>query len=163
MTHVSLPFLVVDVSGDGKNDVIIGKGHDYGLYWFEQGPEQNGEITWTRHEIDKSFSQLHCLVWADLDGDGRSEIITGKRWRAHTDGDPGLDEPVCLFRFELVKNKGKTFARDTITYNAGIGSGMQIRTFDLDADKRLDIAVAGKTGTYILFNRGPMSEGQTRK
>ncbi len=162
LQHVSLPFLVVDVSGDGKNDVIVGQAHDYGLFWLEQGPQHDGEITWTRHDIDRSFSQLHCLVWADLDGDGRPEIITGKRWRAHTEGDPGLSEPVCLFRF-VFNPADKAFTRDAISYNDGVGTGMQIRTVDLDGDKRLDIAVAGKTGTYLLLNRGLAGSGQAKK
>lgn len=29
---------------------------------------------------------------------------------------------------------------------------------NLDGDKRADIAVAGKTGTYVLFNRGPVNK-----
>src|SRR3954470_1664889 len=28
---------VLDVNGDGRNDVIAGAGHNYGLFWFEQG------------------------------------------------------------------------------------------------------------------------------
>lgn len=160
--HVSLPFLVTDLTGDGKNDVIIAHGHDYGLYWLEQGPVENGEITWTRHEADKSFSQLHCLAWGDLDGDGKPELITGKRWRAHTAGDPGLNEPICLFRF-IWDPKARTFTRDTISYDEGVGSGMQIRVADLDGDKQLDVAVAGKKGTYILFNRGPAGRPQASK
>ena len=35
-----------------------------------------------------------------------------------------------------------------------IGIGLQIRTHDLDADGDLDLAFAGKSGTYILFNEG---------
>ncbi len=92
--HTSLPNIVTDLTGDGKNDVIMGQGHDYGLIWFEQGPVKEGEITWTKHDVDKSFSQVHCLAWEDLDGDGKKELITGKRWRAHNDGDPGAAEPI---------------------------------------------------------------------
>ncbi|MCH5373027.1 MAG: VCBS repeat-containing protein, partial [Planctomycetes bacterium] len=35
-----------------------------------------------------------------------------------------------------------------------VGGGLQIRTGDLNGDGRLDIAVAGKSGTYILLNEG---------
>lgn len=162
LDHVSLPFLVVDLNKDGKNDVIIGQAHDYGLMWFEQGPVKDGEITWTRHEIDKSYSQSHCLAWADLDGDGTNELITGKRWRAHADNDPGAHDPICLFRF-VWDGKAKKFTRDTISYDDKVGTGMQIRIADLDGDKKADIAVAGKTGTYILFNRGAAGEGRASR
>ena len=35
-----------------------------------------------------------------------------------------------------------------------VGTGLQIRTGDLDGDSDLDIAVAGKSGTFLLFNQG---------
>ncbi len=154
LAHTSVPCLVVDVNGDGHNDIICGKAHDYGLFWLEQGPVRDGEPAWTKHEIDKSFSQVHCLVWTDLDGDGSKEIVTGKRFRAHGDGDPGAADPQCLMRF-IWNVRAKSFEKDVISHGEKIGSGMQIRVVDLHGDKRLDLAVAGKTGTYILFNRGP--------
>ena len=153
--HSSLPNLIVDVNGDGRNDLIIGHAHDYGLAWYEQGEPKDGKTTWTRHEIDKSFSQVHCLAWADLDGDGRPELITGKRWRGHKDGDPGSHDPVCLFRF-VWDPASRKFEKDVISFDQGVGTGMQIRVADLDGDGKPDIAVAGKTGTYVLLNRGPV-------
>jgi hypothetical protein len=83
-----------DVNGDGLNDVIWGKGHGYGLYWMEQGkPGADGKRVWTQHVIDDTWSQVHPLTLADLSGDGIPDIITGKRFRAHNDGDPGGGEP----------------------------------------------------------------------
>ena len=31
----SIPILVHDVDGDGDNDLVYGRGHNYGLYWLE--------------------------------------------------------------------------------------------------------------------------------
>ncbi len=62
----SSPFLVVDVNRDGRNDLIWGRGHDYGVYWWEQGqPTAEGTTTWEEHLIDKSWSQAHSLAWTD--------------------------------------------------------------------------------------------------
>jgi hypothetical protein len=147
----------VDINGDGKNDIVIGHAHDYGLFWLEQGPVKDGEITWTKHDIDKSISQYHYLLWTDLDGDGKNEVVTGKRWRGHKGSDPGSADPICIARYVWDPAK-KAFERDFITYDDKVGTGMQIRAVDLDGDGKLDLAVAGKTGTYVLFNKGPAAK-----
>jgi hypothetical protein len=152
---VSSPFLVVDVTGDGRNDIIWGKGHDYGVFLWEQGePKPDGTTTWKEHLIDKSWSQAHSMAWADLDGDGKGELITGKRVRGHGDSDPGALEPECLYYYTWDGAAGK-FNRHTISPpGGGVGTGMQIRAADLNGDGRPDIAVSGKTGTWLLINEG---------
>jgi hypothetical protein len=155
LPSASSPWVVADVNGDGRNDLIWGRGHDYGVYWWEQGdPKPDGTTTWTEHLIDKSWSQAHSMAWADLDGDGRGELITGKRVRGHGGRDPGAQEPPMLYYYSWDLHDEK-FTRYCITApGAGVGTGMQICVDDLTSDGRLDIAVAGKTGTYLLINEG---------
>jgi hypothetical protein len=155
LQSASSPFLVVDVNRDGRNDIIWGKGHDYGLYWWEQGePKAARTTTWKARLIDNSWSQAHSLAWADLDNDGKGELIAGKRVRGHGDADPGALEPECLFYYAWDSAAG-SFVRHTISPpGGGVGTGMQICVADLNSDGRPDIAVAGKTGTWLLFNDG---------
>ncbi len=155
LPHPSCPFLVRDLNGDGRNDLIWGKAHDFGLFWWEQGqPQADGTTTWKEHLIDDSWSQVHCLVMADLDGDGKAELITGKRVRAHNDKDPGGLDPECLWYYTWDPKQLK-FTRYTVSpLGGGVGSGMQICVADLNADGRPDIAVAGKSGTWLLTNEG---------
>ena len=151
----SSPWSIADVNGDGRNDMIWGRGHDYGVYWWEQGqPKPDGSTSWTEHLIDKSWSQAHSIVWADLDGDGRGELITGKRVRGHGGRDPGAEEPATLYYYSWNVRTAQ-FDRHTVAApGAGVGTGMQICVADLTGDGRPDIAVAGKTGTYLLTNEG---------
>lgn len=155
LPHPSCPFLAVDLTGEGRTDIIWGKAHDFGLYWWEQGePQPDGTTTWKEHLIDDSWSQAHCLVWADLDGDGKGELITGKRVRGHAGRDPGGKEPECLLYYTWDAH-AREFTRHTISPpGGGVGAGMQICVEDLNADGRPDIAVSGKTGTWVLFNEG---------
>ena len=149
--HWSVPGLVVDVNGDGLADVVAGHAHDYGLEWHEQVKGADGKVTWKKHMIDKSFAQAHALVWVDVDGNGRPEVVTGKRVRGHAGRDPGAHDPTCLFRYEWDPAK-KAFARYTIAYDNGVSTGMQINIVDFNKDKAPDIAMAGKSGTFVLIN-----------
>ena len=150
----SCPMLVVDLNDDGRNDVIWGRGHDFGLYWREQlPPAPDGTTKWKERVIDESYSQAHSLHWADIDGDGRPELITGKRVRAHSGKDPGGTDASCLYYYSWDPT-AERFLRHTIDEGGGVGTGLQIRTTDLNGDGRLDIVVSGKSGTWILTNEG---------
>ncbi len=155
LPHPCCPFIVTKLTDSGRNDLVWGKGHDYGIYWWEQGePKADGTTTWTEHLVDNSWSQPHCMLWTDIDGDGQSELITGKRVRAHCGNDPGGKEPACLYYYKWDKN-AREFKRHTIAdHGEDVGGGMQIRSADLNDDGRPEIVVAGKSGTWILWNEG---------
>ncbi|TWU02824.1 FG-GAP repeat domain-containing protein [Stieleria varia] len=148
--HSSLPMIVVDLDHDGDSDVIIGNGHAYGLYWWENtGADDDGKIQFSEHEIDTSYSQPHTLCWADLNKDGQNELIAGKRYYAHNGKDPGGNEMPCLYYYTW-DPKSKQFTRHTID-EGHVGCGLQIVVTDLDGDDDVDLAVAGKSGTYLLL------------
>ncbi len=123
----SVPVLVVDVNGDGINDLIVGQSHAYGLDWWEQKRDSSGRRSWVKHPIDPFNSQYHDLAWADIDGDGKMELITGKRYRAHCDGNPGRMDDVGIYYFKWT---GEGFAKQVIAYGpigeGGAGCGIQL-------------------------------------
>lgn len=54
LPHPSCPFAATDLNRDGRLDIVFGRGHDYGLYWWEQlAPQADGTTTWRRHVIDE--------------------------------------------------------------------------------------------------------------
>jgi hypothetical protein len=155
LPHSSCSSLIIDVNGDGRNDIVWGHAHDYGLYWLEQGePKADGTTTWTQHDIDKSWSQAHHIVAADIDGDGKPEIITGKRVRGHAGGDGGVNDPECVYYYKWDKEAKKFDRYPVVAPGSGVGIGMQIRVADMNGDGRPDIVVSGKTGTWLLINEG---------
>jgi hypothetical protein len=147
--------VVKDINGDGRLDIFAGRGHDYGVYWWEQGPPKaDGTTTWTKHVIDETWSQGHVSALADLDGDGEDEFITGKCVYAHNGRDPGAEEPTTLFYYEWDKAASK-FIRHTIAGpGEGVGLGRQIALADLNKDGKIDIVAPGRTGLWVLINEG---------
>jgi hypothetical protein len=144
---------ILDVNGDGRRDVVTTNAHDYGLIWFEQGPPGvPPDKAWTRRLIDDSWSQGHASTIIDLNGDGRADLVTGKRYMAHNGKDPGEREPLGLYWYEHqpLPAGGVEWIRHLIAYGGRIGGGMQIPVVDMDGDADLDLVVAGKSGLFLL-------------
>jgi hypothetical protein len=143
---------VMDVNGDGRNDIVTSHAHDYGVFWFERGDGDK----WVKRVIDDSWSQAHALTLVDLNGDGRKDILTGKRYMAHNGRDPGEREPLGMYWYEQLWSADKTkfeWVRHVIDYGTRTGAGMQIPVVDLDGDGDLDFAVGGKSGLFLFENR----------
>lgn len=146
----SIPILVHDVDGDGAMDIVWGLGHDYGIYWLQQ-KNVDGKRTWEKSLIDKSWSQPHFMVMADLDNDGKAELVTGKRYYAHNGHDPGEDDGECIYYYKF-DAATKTWTRSTISEGGRVGFGINTAVVDIDGDGDLDIVAPGKSGLYLLEN-----------
>lgn len=157
LPHASCPMLVVDLNKDGRNDIVWADGHSYGLYWHEQlKPQADGTTNWRQHLIDKKFSQGHALAWDDVDNDGQPELITGKRYYAHSGRDSGAEDDITVQYYDW-NEKNATWAKHLISTapaGQGPGIGLQIRVHDLDGNGWKDLILPGKSGTHIIWNEG---------
>ena len=157
--------LVYDVNGDGLNDVITClNAHGYGLAWYEQ-TRTNGNITFRQHLIlnpdatpDRygfSFTQLHALALADMDGDGLMDIVTGKRFWAHgkngrdpeSDGFPAV---LCWFQLKRSGNGQAEFIPHLIDNDSGVGTQV---TVGVIGNKNLPGIIVGNKKGLFVFDR----------
>jgi hypothetical protein len=160
---------VYDANGDGLNDVVCNLNvHGFGLAWFEQKRDADGNISFVRHMIsddysqksvgDITFSQGHAATFADIDNDGVMDYIVGKRTFTHLDNlyDPDAYGPPVLYWYRTVRNKnapgGAEFVPELIHNRSGAGS--QITAVDLNKDGNVDLITATNRGTFIFWNKG---------
>jgi hypothetical protein len=146
---------VFDVEGDGDNDIAtVLAAHGYGLSWFEQTAD--AAEPFVEHQIlpttagPNNFSQAHALVASDVNGDGLTDLVAGKRYYAHpsNNADPGSGDPPVLYWFELQRgNAGATFVPHLIHDDSGAGCNFVAR--DLTGDGKVDIFTSNKRGTFL--------------
>jgi hypothetical protein len=142
-------------------------GQNYGT----KGPD--GSRAWVRKDIDTRFSQVHTLLWADLDGDGGPELVTGKRIYAH-EVEPGDIDSPCIYWFKYDRSAGKWYkhviyegeparnapkqAKDRWALKdfarGSAGTGLQMDARDMDGDGDIDLVCPGKSGLYLFENLG---------
>lgn len=151
----------IDLDGDGKTEVITSlAAHGYGLAVYKKSKTNPGD--WVRIDImtekaetsptGLAISQLHAIDMADMDGDGKLDIITGKRFWAHNGSDRGENEPCMLVWFKAVASpSGLRFIPNIVDTDSGVGT--QITAKDIDGDGRNDIVSVSKRGVHILVQK----------
>jgi hypothetical protein len=158
---------VYDVNGDGLNDVVTSlQAHGLGLSWFEQKKAADGSRSFVERPIMTNFStknaggvmftQLHGATYADVDGDGLQDFITGKRFWSHLDTfiDPDPHGAPVLYVYRTVRNAkapgGAEFVPEMIHNRSGVGSHLSV--VDLNKDGSPEIITSTKRGTFIFWN-----------
>jgi hypothetical protein len=158
---------IYDVNGDGLADVVTSiAAHGFGLAWFEQKRDAQKNISFVRHDImgdfstknagGVTFSEPHGVAFADIDGDGIPDLITGKRLFSHLEShlDPDTNGPAVLYWYRTVRNPkaegGAEFVPELIHNRSGVGS--QFVVTDLNHDGAPDVVTSGPKGTFIFWN-----------
>jgi putative membrane-bound dehydrogenase-like protein len=140
---------VFDFDGDGDNDVLSASPHDYGIWWHENVAAKGETPAFKQHEIDKTFSETHAVVLADINGDGLPDFVTGKRWWSHGGHGPGGGEPAVLHWYELKREGGTaSWVKHSIDEDSGVGTAFEVA--DINGDGLLDFAISNKKGTFVF-------------
>jgi hypothetical protein len=160
---------VTDFNGDGLNDVVSSlSAHGWGLAWYEQIRDAAGKISFTEHLImgdfstpntgNVTFSQVHSgATLADLNGDGISDFVTGKRHWSHLDSyaDPDPHGEGVIYWYQTVRRPGAPggveFVPRLIHNKSGVGS--EVKVVDIDRNGALDLVTSGTRGTFVFWGK----------
>ncbi len=93
---------------------------------------------WTRNVIDSSLVDGHTIATADLNGDGRDEVIAGYRGKGRS-----------VYIFSAKDKRGDVWEK-TILDDGGIAAAACV-TVDLNGDRRFDIACIGSATTNLKW------------
>lgn len=134
----------------GSSDVAVGQlgktrflaviepwhGHQTVIYGKEKG-------VWKRQVIDGALVEGHTILTADLNGDGRDEVVAGYR---------GKGRSVYVY---YAGGKGTSWSKEVLD-NGGIAANA-CAAADLNGDGRIDIAcIGGATANLKWYeNQGP--------
>src|SRR5690606_35308916 len=78
--------------------------------------------------------------------------VTGKRWWAHANKDPGNEQPASLLWIETQRNDQRlSFVAHVIDNSSGVGTDITVG--DINADGLSDILSGTKRGAHIFLQR----------
>ncbi len=141
-----------DVDGDGVNDVLSTNAHKFGIYFHKQiAKPKPGQQPFEKVELfGRLISETHAAHFADIDGDGLKDLITGKRWWSHGRSEPGSSWDARLYWLKASKEKDgfTNFTPMLIDDDSGIGT--QFAVEDIDGDGHLDVISSNKKGVRVI-------------
>ena len=124
---------VVDMDGDGKPEIVIADADitESKVVVLKNADGKGG--TWTKLELPQSFKygSLHALAVADLNGDGRPDIISNEQEELLPQG---RENP----RWIVWENLGGNRFAEHILLDSKLG-GHELQVGDVDGDGDLDI------------------------
>ena len=156
---------VDDVDHDGDADVISSvDAHGWGLAWYQNNGQKDGLIQFSEQLImgDRSqesalgaaFTQPHALAYADIDGDGEEDIITGKRRWAHgPTGDIEPNAPPVVYWFRRTTQPHGAVRFEPHLIDDRSGTGTQITVADVNSDGHPDVLTVSKLGSFVFIAR----------
>jgi len=135
-----MSIFMTDMNADGKPDILFSdrKGKRTGAFWMENpGPGEALTKPWPEHPIGGLGKECMFLQRADLDGDGRADIVM-----------PVKSKDILFLR--SLDDKGLSWDSTTIAMPATCGRAKGIGVGDIDLNGKADLVFSCESATPPL-------------
>ncbi len=134
---------LADINGDGRLDVVVASGGQWdktgatgSVSWYENSGTIDGRIQWKRHIVTRDLPTACDVFVADIDGDGRLDIVA----TGYTPGEVAW--------FQNPGDPAGRWLRHSLKTNWP--NANQVIAADLAGDGRMDIAAVADYGSMEL-------------
>lgn len=136
--------LALDVDGDGDIDYIGAQYHPGLIFWLEH-PQDPLHQKWTFHLIDDAkkggADGVHGLALADIDADGKAELIAMSDWP-----EGGFPNSILSFKIPPGARSEQRWSRFVLANHDAPGFAHYIGIGDVNRDGLIDVATGAKSG-----------------
>ena len=150
--HIEAGSAVLDIDGDGDQDVVFGGDFKSNEVWWWENPypalEEN--TPWVRHTI-KSFGlpKHHDQMFGDFDGDGQAELVFWnqtalKLYLAEIPADPRSAASWEVVEIYSYDNSSEPKQHGIYPKWKGVNEHEGFAKADIDGDGKLDIVGGGR-------------------
>ena len=146
----------LDVDGDGDMDWAGSLAWDH-PFWLENPGDGTG--AWTRRPIDHKIRGIHCILKADVDNDGKEDLIIN-----NFEPDGPLGDSVAWFRIPKNVKKADKWERFVFADKDARGGSHYFGFGDIDGDGWGEIAIGAKgkpfeDGNWFAYWKNPGKKG----
>lgn len=152
---------IVDWNGDGKKDLLVGD-HDGFIYIYLNTGKDNAPVFDRGFRLKSESTKIDFLIYlnpqmnlADLDGDGKKDLILGSHLGT-VFYVPNIANDKILYKFD-VKDYQKLQSKSGII---DVGKYAYPEVVDFDNDGKLDLIVGEQEGTIYFFKGDRVGSGR---